>query len=220
MRNFASTQHPYPRGAFTPVGKIALAALLTLALCAPLAAAEEEHEQILGFIIGMGVGLIAPSVRDLPEGLDDAGFLARLDIGLTVARVIGVKAVIGFSPFEWRLTEDRTVPMSHQLFTLDLFTEVDLGEKWRLWPAAGYTLDASITDTQGTGFLTARGVHAELGCGYRINSIMFAVLAVGYHFTEDFNEINFDYEEAGVDVGGDPAVSYLDVRAGVVFSLK
>ncbi|OGD71387.1 MAG: hypothetical protein A2Y64_00340 [Candidatus Coatesbacteria bacterium RBG_13_66_14] len=194
-----------------------MTALLAIALCAPLWA--EEEEQILGFVIGLGAGLLVPNTRDVPDGLDDAGLLLRLDLGLTVAKIVGVKAVLGFSSFEWPVSEDKTVPMSHQLFTLDLFTEVDLGEKWRLWPAVGYTLDASITDTNGTGFLTAHGIHAELGCGYRLNSIMFVNLAVGYHFTDEFQTIDID-EDEGVEWGDAPGVSYLDIHAGVVFSLK
>ncbi|MCX7021479.1 MAG: hypothetical protein NTW26_04230 [bacterium] len=203
-----------------PVGKIALTALLAIALCAPLQAQEESKEQVLGFIIGLGVGLLAPNIRGVQtEGLDNAGFLARLDLGLTVAHIIGVKAALGFSPFEWLLPGGKTVPMSHQLFTLDLFTEVDIGEKWRLWPAVGYTLDASITDTQGAGFLTAQGFHAELGCGYRLNSIMFANLAVGYHFTGEFQTIDIDESEQ-VEWGDNAGASYLDIRAGIVFSLE
>ncbi len=220
LANCAPERYPRPKGAAVPVGKIALAALLAFALCAPVAAEEEEHEQVLGFVIGLGTGVLVPSVNDVPEGLDDAGFLVRLDLGLTIAGIIGARAMLEFSPFEWLVpvTIEKTVPMSHQLFSLDLFTEVNLGEKWRLWPAVGYTLDASITDTTGTGFLTAQGVHAELGCGYRLNSIMFVNLAVGYHFTGEFQSTESIEED--IDIGDAAGVSYLDIHAGVVFSLK
>jgi hypothetical protein len=202
--------------------RILLITLLAFSLCTPLGAQEEEHEQPLGFLIGLGLGLLAPDVQDvLPAGISDAALLARLDLGVTVFRIIGVKAVFSFSPFDWRLSEEELVPMSHQIFTLDLFTEVDLGERWRLWPAAGYTLDASITDTRGTGFLIARGLHAELGCGYRLNSIMFVDLGVGYHFTGDFKAVDVDdVGEKGVELGDAPGASYLDVHAGIVFSLR
>ncbi len=215
LANSTPEEYPRPKGMSAPVGKIALAALLAIALCAPVLAQEEE-EQVLGFVIGLGAGLLAPTTRDVPEGLDGASFLARLDLGLTVAGIVGVRALLEFSPFEWHVKD--TVPMSHQLFSLDLFTEVNLGEKWRLWPAVGYTLDASITDVNGTGFLTAHGIHAELGCGYRLNSIMFVNLAVGYHFTGEFQTIG---ESDDFEVVGDaPGVSYLDIHTGVVFSLK
>lgn len=217
LANSTPEENPRPKGMSAPVGKIALAALLAFALCAPVLAQEEE-EQVLGFVIGLGAGLLAPTTRDVPEGLDGAGFLARLDLGLTIAGIVGARAMLEFSPFDWPVTEDKMVPMSHQLFSLDLFTEVNLGEKWRLWPAVGYTLDASIIDVNGTGFLTAHGIHAELGCGYRLNSIMFVNLAVGYHFTGEFQTIS---ESADYEVVGDaPGVSYLDIHTGVVFSLK
>lgn len=199
--------------------KTALAALIVVALWTPLEAQEEE--QVLGFVIGLGVGMLAPDIRDVqPEGPGNVGVLARLDLGLTIARIIGVKVALGFSPFEWLMPEGDAVSMSHQFLTFDLFTEVDFGENWRLWPAVGYTLDASITDTQGTGFLTAQGIHAEVGCGYRLNSIMFASLAVGYHFTGGFQAIDIDVDVSDVELGDAPGVSYLDIRAGVVFSLK
>ena len=202
--------------------KLSLAVFLVAALCAPLAAEEEEHEQPLGFIIGLGLGVLVPDVRDIqPAGISDAGFLARLDLGFTVFDVIGVKAGFGFSPFEWMVSEENTFSMSHQLLAFDLFGVVDLGEKWCLWPAVGYTLDASITDTTGTGFLTAQGIHAELGCGYRLNSIMFVNLAVGYHFTGEFKTVDVDdVEEKDVELGVAPAASYLDIHAGLVFSLQ
>ncbi|HUT98002.1 MAG TPA: hypothetical protein VM054_02875 [bacterium] len=197
--------------------RIVLMTLLVAALWTPIGAQEEE--QVLGFVIGLGTGLLVPSVRDVPGGLDDPGFLVRLDLGLTIAGIVGARALLEFSPFEWQVSEDNTVPMSHQLFSLDLFTEVNLGEKWRLWPAVGYTLDASITDTTGTGFLTAHGIHAELGCGYRLNSIMFVNLAVGYHFTGKFQTIDIEESER-VEWGDNAGASYLDIHAGVVFSLK
>jgi hypothetical protein len=220
LANSAPDRFPRPRGTSVPGGGIALAAILALALCAPVAAQEEEHEQVLGFVIGLGTGLLVPSVREVPVGLDDPSFLVRLDLGLTIAGIVGARALLEFSPFDWLvpIPNEKTVPMSHQLFSLDLFTELNFGEKWRLWPAVGYTLDASITDTTGTGFLTAQGVHAELACGYRLNSIMFVDLAVGYHFTGEFQAFNID--EPDVEWGDAAGVSYLDIHAGVVFSLK
>lgn len=199
------------------LGKAPPLVVLLLALLTPLRA--EEGERILGFTIGLGVGMLTPVSRDMPEGSTDPAFMAHFDAGFTLFRSFGFKAVLSFSPFEWELTEGSpTVLMSHQIITIDAFAIVDLAEDWRLWPAVGYTLDASLTDTQGNGFITTQGIHVEVSGGYKLNSIMHVNLAAGYHFTDGFKEINFFEEDA--EIGDDPAISYFDIHAGVVFTLN
>ncbi len=198
------------------LGKSSLMVFLLLASLTPLRAEVDEH--FLGFTIGLGVGMLAPASRDMPEGVTDPALVAHFNVGFTLFRSFGFKAVLSFSPFEWKLPDEVVIEMSHQIITIDAFAVINVADDWRLWPALGYTLDASLTDTVGAGFITAQGLHAEISCGYRLNSIMFVNLAAGYHFTDGFKEIKITKE--GIEWGEKPMISYLDLHAGVVFTLN
>jgi hypothetical protein len=195
--------------------------LLLFVFLTPLRAEEGERNRILGFTIGLGVGMLAPSSADMPTGAAKPAFLTRFDFGITLLGSFGFRAELGYSPYEWSITEEHTVPMSHQLVTIDAFGIIELAEGWRLWPAVGYTLDASVTDMEGTGFISARGVHAELSCGFRLNSITFINLATGYHFTGGFEGVTIKEENGeDIEIGDDPSISYFDLHAGVIFVLN
>ncbi|MBD3400666.1 MAG: hypothetical protein GF399_10090 [Candidatus Coatesbacteria bacterium] len=196
---------------------------ILLALLTPLAAGAvepvpEAPASNLGIHLGLGVGYLETISDTLPTGAEESSALGRFEVGLSYAGIIGAKFQIDISAFEWAVEEDRDIPVGHYLFSADLYTTIDLAERWRLRPALGYTFSSSLLDSLGTGFEDAHGLHAQLAGEFRIKEIIWVGVGVGYHFTGEYPTISVD--DPDIDVPGSVDAQHFEVYAQVIFNLE
>ncbi|MBD3372139.1 MAG: hypothetical protein GF403_05415 [Candidatus Coatesbacteria bacterium] len=205
--------------------RIVLPALLALTLIAGSVQAEPVEARDVdppttrvGIHIGLGLGYRNVFSDTLPQGADQSCWLGRFEIGLSYAKIIGVKFQLGIGTFDWTIEEDRAVPMGHYLQSVDLYTLIPLGERWRLRPAAGYTFSSNLVDSQGTGFGDAQGFHLQLAGEFQLKEVLWLSAGVGYHLTGEYADIDIDEPEVIIPDSVD--AQHLDMFFQVVFSLE
>lgn len=201
------------------LGPIVIAAAM-LASPLPASALYDSDAPVsrVGFHLGLGVGYNNVFSDTLPSGADRSDWLGRFEVGISYAKIVGVKFQLNISTFDWDLDGGRRIPMGHYLQSVDLYTLVPLSDRWRLRPAVGYTFSSALLDPRGTGFYGAHGLNLQLAGEFQLKEVIWLGAGIGYHLTGDYPSVNI--EEPGVEIPDEVGAQHLNLYFQIVFSLE